>query len=566
MKEDFTINPLNYANILGMEFNKSIFACGLEPYDAEIRLAAARLEAEAVMPRIWKKDASIWKDKDVEISDRLGWLDAPDQATQLLPAIDRFVGEVRAAGIGHALLLGMGGSSLAPEVFSRVFGMKRGFLTLDVLDSTDPEAVLGFAGTLPCDRTVFIASSKSGTTLETTSFLNFFYTRALGLLGRERAGAHFAAVTDPGTPLERTARDFGFRRVFHGDPDVGGRFSVLSAFGLLPAALLGMDVPGLLGRARRAAGECRIAVPRENPGAMLGSILGVLAAAGRDKIIFLLSPEIESFGAWLEQLLAESTGKEGRGILPLVRDAEAVGERDFPDRCVVHVGLAGDSTHEERLRAIRARGTPLVSLTLDGIQDLGRQFFLWEMATAVAGSILKINPFDQPNVAASKKKAEAVLAASKDKEISLEPAPAGQDDLRPFLDQARAGDYVVVQAFLPPRPEIRTRLAEFSAALRERTDLAVACDFGPRFLHSTGQLHKGDRGNGLFIQFTGGHARDIDVPAEPGSSFSNNSFGRLIDAQARGDREALREKGRRLIHFHFPDRPDDGIRRLIELL
>lgn len=549
-----------------MESITSFHTSGLERYDAEISRAAVRLERVAVIPRIWKKDALVWKDKDVEISDRLGWLEAPDQAARLLPGIDRFAGEVRAAGIEHALLLGMGGSSLAPEVFSRVFGTKPGFLTLDALDSTDPEAVLGFAQALPCDKTVYIASSKSGTTLETTSFLNFFHTRALGLLGKERAGEHFAAVTDPGTPLERTAKDLGFRRVFYGDPDIGGRFSVLSAFGLLPAALLGVDVAGLLDRARRAAGECRIAAPRENPGAMLGTILGVLAAAGRDKIVFLLSPEIESFGAWLEQLLAESTGKEGCGILPLVRDAKAAGDRDFPDRYVIHIGLAGNRAHDEILRTVRARGTPLLSFTLNGIQDLGRQFFLWEMATAVAGSILKINPFDQPNVAASKKKTEAVLGASKGNDISFEIEPAEEDHLRPFLNGAKPGDYIVVQAFLPPQPEIRARLAEFSAALRERTDLAVAFDFGPRFLHSTGQLHKGDRGNGLFIQLTGGHARDIDVPAEPRSLSSDYSFGGLIDAQARGDREALRDKGRRLIHFHFPDRPADGIRRLMESL
>ena len=539
---------------------------GLEPYEGEIRRVASGMEAAAVMSRIWRKDATVWKEKDVEISGRLGWLEAPEKAAGMLPGIDSFVNEVREAGYDHALLLGMGGSSLAPEVFSRVFGTQKGYLALDVLDSTDPEAVLSRAEKLACEKTIFIASSKSGTTLETTSFLNFFYTRTSDSLGRERAGAHFAAITDPGTPLERTARGLGFRCVFYGDPDVGGRFSVLSAFGLAPAALLGMDIPRLLTRARQAAGDCRTAAPRENPGASLGLLLGVMAAAGRDKAVFLLSPGIEGFGAWIEQLLAESTGKEGRGILPLVRDAGFSFDRDAPDRFVVHIGLGGDGSHDERLRRIGKNRTPLVSYTLEDVHDLGYQFFLWEMATAVAGHILKVNPFDQPNVAASKKKTEAVLKTLQERGGPAGPKPAAEDELRRFLSRAEPGDYVVVQAFLPPEPAIRAGLQEFAAAIRAKTDLAVTYDFGPRFLHSTGQLHKGDRGNGLFIQLTSGHPRDAGVPAGPGSSTSSYSFGTLIDAQALGDLEALMENGRRVIRFHFPERADEGIRRLIESL
>jgi len=573
---------------------------GFEPYEGEIRRVASDMEVGAVISRIWRKDATVWKEKDEEISDRLGWLEAPEKTAGMLPGIDSFVNEVREAEYEHALLMGMGGSSLAPEVFSRVFGTQKGYLTLDVLDSTDPEAVLRGAEKFPCEKTIFIASSKSGTTLETTSFLNFFYTRTSESLGRERAGAHFAAITDPGTPLERTARGLEFRRVFHGDPDIGGRFSALSAFGLAPAALLGMDIPRLLARARLAAGDCRTAAPRENPGATLGLLLGVMATAGRDKAVFLLSPGIECFGAWIEQLLAESTGKEGRGILPLVRDAGFSFDRVAPDQFVVHIRLGGDGSHDERLRQIGKNRTPLVSCTLEDVHDLGYQFFLWEMATAVAGHILKVNPFDQPNVAASKKKTEAVLktlqerggpagtkpagvkgrafgsplarsfnprASTAEVDPRVKPgAPAAEDELRRFLSRAEPGDYVVVQAFLPPEPAIRAFLQEFAAAIRAKTDLAVTSDFGPRFLHSTGQLHKGGRGNGLFIQLTSGHPRDAGVPAGPGSSTSSYSFGTLIDAQALGDREALRENGRRVIHFHFHDRPGDGVRRLIESL
>jgi hypothetical protein len=329
-----------------------------------------------------------------------------------------------------------------------------------------------------------------------------------------------------------------------------------------------------------------------------------MATAGRDKAVFLLSPGIECFGAWIEQLLAESTGKEGRGILPLVRDAGFSFDRDAPDQFVVHIGLGGDGSHDERLRQIGKNRTPLVSCTLEDVHDLGYQFFLWELATAVAGHILKVNPFDQPNVAASKKKTEAVLKAVQERGdvIGTKPAgvkgrafgsplarsfnprastaeadpqtkpgapaaaPAAEDELRRFLSRAEPRDYVVVQAFLPPEPAIRACLQEFAAAIRAKTDLAVTYDFGPRFLHSTGQLHKGDRGNGLFIQLTAGHLRDAGVPAGPGSSTSSYSFGTLIDAQALGDREALKENGRRVIHYHFHDRADEGIRRLIESL
>jgi len=542
-------------------------ASGFEPYESEIRRTASEMARDDIVARIWRKDASVWKDEDIEISDRLGWLEAPDRAEGLLPGVEAFVREVREAGCEQALLLGMGGSSLAPEVFSRVFGARKGFLTLDVLDSTDPEAVLGAAEKRDWERTIVLASSKSGTTLETVSLLNFFYARALEALGRERTGAHFAAITDPGTPLETAARELGFRRVFSGEEDIGGRFSVLSAFGLVPAALLGMDIPRLLAGARRAAGACRTAPPLENPGAALGLRLGILAGAGRDKPTFLITPKIESFGSWLEQLLAESTGKEGRGILPLIREARASFERGAPDRVAVHIGIGGDRSQDDELGRIKQSGMPLISFSLEDLNELGSQFFLWEMATAVAGYTLKVNPFDQPNVAASKKKTEALL--------KLREAPGGrsgadagaaENELRPFLSRAQAGDYVAVQAFLPPAPGIRGRLEEFAAALRSGTGLPVVCDFGPRFLHSTGQLHKGDRGNGLFIQLTAGHSRDAQVPAGPGSSVTRYSFGTLIDAQASGDRQALREKSRRILHFHFPGGAEDGLRRLIESL
>jgi len=291
----------------------------LESFQGTIQKALADFHTSGLTARIWRKDYTVWAEKDNEISDRLGWLEAPERMAGALPGIERFVEDVRQAGYSHALLLGMGGSSLAPEVFAKVFGTAKGFLQLKVLDSTDPEAVLDFKNTLPLEKTLFIVSSKSGTTLETDSFLNYFYTWAAESLGKARAGAQFTAITDPGTRLEKIARSLEFRRSFSGDPDIGGRFSVLSPFGLVPAALIGMDIPLLLERAQKAATLCREVRLPDNPGAYLGLLLGVLALAGKDKATFLISPRLESLGAWVEQLLAESTGKDGKGILPIVK-------------------------------------------------------------------------------------------------------------------------------------------------------------------------------------------------------------------------------------------------------
>jgi len=539
---------------------------GLDPYEREIRQALGDTERSAVISRIWKKDHTLWKEKDEEISNRLGWLSAPDKAPETLPELESFVREIREEGYSHALLLGMGGSSLAPEVFSRIFGTADGYLKLGILDSTDPEVVLSYAEMFPLEKALYLVSSKSGMTLETTSFLNFFYARACERLGNKRGGAHFAAITDPGTPLEKAAHDLLFRRVFAGDPEIGGRFSVLSPFGLVPAALIGMNAAGLVDQSRQAARLCQNPSASENPGVYLGVLLGTLALAGRDKVAFLLSPEIESFGAWIEQLLAESTGKEGRGILPIVRDPDIPAGKEGQDRIFVHIGITGDKTHTEAMRRLAKSQVPLFSFTLNNAYELGGHFFLWEMATAVAGHFLKVNPFDQPDVAASKKRTEAVLKTYKERGSLPEENGEDEEGLKRFLSLARPGDYIALLAFLPPLPGIASALKEFAAALRARTGLAVTYDFGPRFLHSTGQLHKGGRGNGLFIQLTADHFKDTPVPAAPASLSSLYSFGVLENAQACGDREALREKGRRLIHFHFRKEVEKGIGQLISLI
>jgi glucose-6-phosphate isomerase len=538
-----------------------ISTAGFDPLRPRFEAALAGLAHDRVVARIWERDPTVWKPRDEEISNRLGWLSAPEQAAESLAEFEGFRRELAGEGFSHALLLGMGGSSLAPEVFSRVFGPGPGGLELRVLDSTDPEAVLAQAESLPWERTIFIVSSKSGTTLETTSFLKYFYVALARRLGEDEVGRHFVAITDPDTRLDDIATALRFRRVFRGDPEIGGRFSALSPFGLLPAALLGRDLGGLVASAVETAAACRNETPEANPGAVLGALLGVSALSGRDQCLLVLSPPIASFGAWIEQLVAESTGKEGRGILPLVRfDAGRV--EAFAGRLIaVRIGFADDRTHKGTLARLARAGVPLADLEIPGPESLGGQFFLWEMATAVAGRILEINPFDQPNVAASKKRTEAALKAVRERSGGAEIPTSGTWDPAEFLRLARDAAYVVIQAFLPPTAENALALSGLASRLQRRTGRPVTYDFGPRFLHSTGQLHKGDAGRGLFLQLGARHARDAAVPDATDGEGSTYTFGALIDAQARGDREALGEKGRRALSVRLESLPA-GIKAL----
>jgi glucose-6-phosphate isomerase len=573
--------------------------------DAHVRSAIAALEAENIVPRIWARDHRVWKNRDEEIGNRLGWLTAPDDAAAAVIEASRFAAEVKAEGIEHVLLLGMGGSSLAPEVFGRVLGPVSGFPALHVLDSTDPSAVLHFRKTLPPDRTLFIVSSKSGSTLETSSFLKYFFAETSALLGPEAAGRRFAAVTDPGSSLEHLGARLGFRRVFAGDPDIGGRFSVLSPFGLVPAALLGIDVQALLASASRAAAACRAGIIPENPGALLGALLGTAAREGLDKMAVLLPPRLESLGAWIEQLVAESTGKEGRGILPLVRrdpqnHVDTDGLIEFGDDVLwVVFDTPGDTSWRAAAKKTADAGRPMITIATDGLSGLGEQFFLWEFATAVTGHVLGINPFDQPNVASAKKKTDAVLEIYRrtgslpksrpvyeDVRLAVEGrafatevdpqakpgAPAAvetdfetseaADALRRFVGRAGRRDYLALQAFLPPHPAVAAALRWLALRLQTAVRRPAVYDFGPRFLHSTGQLHKGDRGNGLFIQLTGAHDIDAAIPMDPDSTNSEFTFGTLIDAQACGDREALQEMGRRLLRIHLRGDPAQALNGL----
>ncbi len=563
----------------------------LGTYQAAVDAALAEMAENRVVARIWAHDHTVWKPEPTEIANRLGWLHTAEVMSDNVHRLESLVEEVRAAGYTHALLLGMGGSSLAPEVFRKTFGVGEGYLDLAVLDSTDPAAVLSHAERLDPARTLFIVSTKSGGTVETLSFFKFFYNRVAEAVGADRAGEHFVAITDPGTKLAELADRYHFRATFLNDPNIGGRYSALSYFGLVPAALIGVNVPRLLDCGLTAACSCEPCVEtEENPGAWLGAILGELAKAGRDKVTFVTSPAIASFGDWVEQLIAESTGKEGRGILPVVGEPLGPSEVYGDDRLFVYLRLDGagghptghDRARDAAVQALEEAGHPAVGLHLCDLHDLGRQFFLWEMATAVAGHRLDINPFDQPNVEAAKVLARQMVAeyTAKGALPTETPALTGQgltvygdvkaaspgEALTAFLNLAQPGDYVALQAYVQPTARTDAALLALRTRLRDQFRLATTVGYGPRFLHSTGQLHKGDAGHGLFIQFTADDPQDAPIPDEAGRPASSITFGVLKAAQARGDRQALLDAGRRAIRFHLGTDVVEGLERLAEAL
>ena len=526
-----------------------------------VRARLADLVRARVVEQTWSRDTSLWAttpEAARAVANRLGWLDAPLAAEPSRAEFETFAARVRADGFVHVMLLGMGGSSLCPEVLRRTFPPANGSPSLTVLDSTDPVTVLAAQRAAPLPRTLFVVSTKSGTTIETVSLLRYFWevcetARPAG------AAAAFVAVTDPGTPLDREARERGWRHVFSGPPDVGGRYSALTPFGLLPAALLGVDLGKLIGRAGRMRESCR-ARGEENPGLVLGAALAELARAGRDKVTFVVDPPLASFGLWAEQLLAESLGKEGKGLVPVA--GEPLGGPDVygQDRLFVHLGMHGARGPDgERLRRLEAAGHPVIRIALDDAYDLGAEFFRWEFATAVAAVDLGVNAFDEPNVGESKENTGRVLAAYQATDRSeretpcaqargvrlcgppgLPPRPGGAGGeeeliglLRQWLDAIPAGHYLAVQAYLPLDERTEARLERIRARLRDRQRLAVTLGFGPRYLHSTGQLHKGGPPTGAFLQIT------ADTPAElpvPGGGFG---FEQLIRAQALGDARSL---------------------------
>lgn len=550
-----------------------------EPLAPDLEATLGRLDAEAVVRRIWERDGTVWRPNEPEIANRLGWLDCPAAAPKVLPEIRSFAASIRDLKLKHAVVLGMGGSSLAPEIYSRLFGLTPGALDLEVLDATEPETVAQAAARFAADRTLFLVSSKSGTTAEVAALLSFFYDRVGRKLGPGEAGGRFVAVTDPGTPLEALARELGFRRTFLGQENIGGRFSALSVFGLLPAALAGVDLVRLVGPALMMAEACRTERPAENPGALLGAVLGTAALKGLDKLTIFLPPRLKPFAAWLEQLVAESTGKDGRGIVPVIEDRPGPVESYGTDRLFLEIGAAERPASRPSGGAPEVPAAPLVRIGFDDPYEAAGHFFLWEFATAVAGRVLNINPFDQPDVESTKRKTREVLAAGGGRGPDEASPRLAAGDVRlagaaeslavagpRFLRAGRDGDYLALLAFLPRRRAIEDLLSALAAGLRLKTGLPVTVGFGPRYLHSTGQLHKGDGNRGLFLILVPDDLPGLPIPEVPGVPHPAADFAALFRAQARGDALALAEKGRRVLTVELARPLEAALGKLAALL
>lgn len=501
--------------------------------------------------RLWSKDHTLWtEDPQPEITDRLGWLTLPERMHEVLEDLTEFAEKVRAEAIRHVVLLGMGGSSLAPEMYYRTFGSRRGFPDLIVLDSTHPGAVRVVDERIDPASTLFLVASKSGTTLEPLSFFRYFWQRVSQVSAAP--GDHFVAITDPGSPLVDLARERGFRRVFEAPPDVGGRYSALTHFGLVPAALIGVDVHRMLDRAWRIAEASAFCVPESrNPSLALGAAFGVLAQQGRDKATFLVSSSLAAFPGWVEQLIAESTGKDDTGILPVADETIGPPEAYGDDRFFVYLTYVGDDDDEQAraVDALEAAGHPVVRIRLAEKEDLGGEMFRAEFAVAAAGSVLGIHPFNQPDVQVAKELARRAMVgesvAGDVTEVSTTDGKGLVDAVVQWLGSASDGDYVAIQAYVAPTNATTRILQQLRLGIRDRFELATTLGYGPRFLHSTGQFHKGGPNTGLFLQLIDEPAGDIDVPE------TDYSFGKLIAAQSLGDYQALLARDRRVLRVNL---------------
>jgi transaldolase/glucose-6-phosphate isomerase len=534
--------------------------------------------------RLWARDASLWTGGDE--ARWLGWLDIAAAQNLHLAELRAFSETVHAAGFADAVLLGMGGSSLGPEVVASLFPSVPGHPRLHVVDSTDPQQVRAVAARTARERCLHIVSSKSGSTLEPHILMERFWSDAQAATGGG-AGERFVAVTDPGSKLEALARERGFRAVFHGVPEIGGRYSVLSHFGMVPAAACGADVAALLIRAEAMTRACGAAVPAtDNPGVRLGVLLGEAAKAGRDKLTLVASPPLWDLGAWLEQLIAESTGKQGKAIIPVDGERLAPPDRYGEDRVFVHLRLEGETepVQEAALQALARAGHPVVTLRLGDRFDLGAEFVRWEIATAVAGSLLGIHPFDQPDVEASKIETRKLTDAyERSGELPREAVLIEDRGIRAYADRRNAaelmaasaspafnlpsllashlgrihrGDYFAVLAYLEMNARHREQLQTLRHRVRDKKRVATCLGFGPRFLHSTGQAYKGGPNTGVFLQITCDDAQDLEVPGK------RYTFGVVKAAQARGDLQVLADRGRRALRLHLPADVDTGLAAL----
>ena len=532
----------------------------------EVQAALEEIRRRDVLGRIWRGDHTVWKPDPTEISNRLGWLTVADQMGEKAAGLEEFASEVRSSGYNHVVLLGMGGSSLGPEVLGRTLaGVNEGFPRLIVLDSTVPDRVSTVSREIDPAKTLFLVSSKSGGTVETLSFYRYFRNLANESLGRREAGRNFVAITDSGTPLESLAFEEGFRKVYANPADIGGRYSVLSYFGLLPAALIGMSLTRLLERAVSAAAQCSPSVPaEENPGTLLGAAMAGFAQAGRDKLTLVASKSVDAFGLWVEQLIAESLGKEGKGIIPVTGEPLAPAEQYGQDRWFVYLRAGWNDAEETdpKMAKIQSAGYPVLELRLSDHYDLGAEFFRWQFATAVAGSLLGVNPFDQPDVQGSKDNTDRVLDSYR-REGSL-PVLAESGSAPELIKGAQPTDYLAIMAFIEQTDETDVLLGRIRRRVLERHGIATTLGYGPRFLHSTGQLHKGGPSSGLHLQLTQSRSEDGGSDLEiPGAAYT---FRTLSQAQALGDLNALASLGRRTARVNLGSDPAAGLDRILREL
>ncbi len=517
------------------------------PSSRSVEKSIAKIDKIGIVERIWRKDHTLWKPSPDEIANRLGWLTLPDQMREIATSIMAFAQDIKRYGFRKVVLLGMGGSSLGAEVIRQVFGNTGGYPELIVLDSTVPSAVRAVADVIEPESTLFLVSSKSGTTTEPIVLFNYFKGLVEKVVGKGNAGKNFVAITDPGTPLVKLAGNEKFRRVFLNPPDIGGRYSILSCFGLVPAALLGINIKMALNRADTMRNACASIMPNnENPAYQLGAYMGVLAMEGKDKCTLITSPRINSFGLWMEQLIAESTGKEGKGILPVVNEPLAGVAAYGKDRQFIYLRLDGDenSITDSAVERLKRAKYSVITKRLADLNNLWGEFYCWEFAAAVSGAVLGINPFDQPDVQYAKEATHRILKNF----VETGRAPAVGDglDTKALIDKAGPGKYLALMAYVRQTPELDKLFTSFRKHILTKYHIATTLGYGPRFLHSTGQIHKGGPDEGLFLQITADHGEKLAIPGEP------YSLGIVADAEAAGDLEALQRLGRPVAVIHCP--------------
>lgn len=588
---------LKRETLLGRRLNRQTWSLGPDGVDAvAVRLAFETMRRSGFVRRLWAKDPTLWTAKPEHhpiITGMMGWLHITATMKDRVEILKTFAADIRSRGINHVVLLGMGGSSLCPEVLRMTFGVIKGSPELHVLDSTVPAQVLALERRVDLSRTLFIVASKSGSTVEPNSFYSYFFEK-MRAVKKARVAQHFVAITDPGSSMEKEAMDREFAHIFFGVPDIGGRFSALSKFGLVPAAVMGVDVGEFLSAAEIMVKSCGSCVPPEcNPGVALGTVLGEMANKGRDKVTIVTSPCIGDLGAWLEQLVAESSGKEGKGIVPVADESLGLPSIYGDDRVFVYIRVASaaDAGQDRAVDALEKAGFPVVRIEMDSTIQLGQEFFRWEIATATACAVMGVDAFDQPNVQESKDNTKALLGeykktgslpkeepflsadgisffADATNAAALKNPPAKtkyprgsvESVIHAHLSRLKPDDYAAFNAYIEMDPANVQTLRAVRAVVRDAKKVATTVGFGPRFLHSTGQLHKGGADNGVFTQITSDDAEDIQVPGEP------FTFGVLKSAQATGDLQALSSRGRRLLRVHLGKDVPAGLARLLKAM